>query len=330
MTRKNILFAVLVVAGAAIVVLAPNVLLTLFAGLLFAIVLHGVATWFTKRTRLPYGVTLATLVVLLLGASVASTLWFGPQLAAETNALVEQLAKSVHELTARFHDQPLARELSAPKNLVPEAKSYTATALHALGTSVAVVSGLVVVFFVGVYGAANPRAYVDAALALSPLEERPRVARALDDVGKNLTRWLLGRLVAMLFVGVTSGIVFAVLDIPLALILAVFAGLLTFVEYVGAVVSAIPPILLAFTKSPADALWVAVLFTVLHVVEGYVLTPLLAGATARVPPALILAAQVLMAALVGPLGLTFSTPLLVVAVAAGAAWRRRPRTFATQ
>ncbi|NVL89235.1 hypothetical protein, partial [Escherichia coli] len=108
----------------------------------------------------PYGVSLATLVVLLLGASVASTLWFGPQLAAEANALGEQLAKSVHELTARFHDQPLARELSAPKNLAPEAKSYTATALRALGTSVAVVSGLVVVFFVGVYGAANPRAYV--------------------------------------------------------------------------------------------------------------------------------------------------------------------------
>lgn len=325
MTRKHILFGVLVVAGAAIVVLTADVLLTLFAGVLLAIVLHGIAHWIAKRTPLPYGATLALLVVVLLGGTGAALAWFGPQLAAEASALVQQLPKALHDLTARIHEQPLAQAItSTPEKLVPESKSYAATALRAVGTSVEIVGGLVVVFFVGVYGAANPRSYLDAALALSPLEDRPRVARALENIGETMRRWLLGRLVAMLFVGITSGIVFAILDVPLALILAVFAGLLTFVEYVGAVASAIPPILLAFTKSPTDALWVAILFTVLHVIEGYVLTPLLAGATVRVPPAVVLAGQVMMAALVGPLGLTFSTPLLVVAVAGAAAWRKRP------
>jgi predicted PurR-regulated permease PerM len=329
-TKKHILFAVVAVAGAAIVVLTADVLLTLFAGVLLAIVLHGIAQWTAKRTRLPYGASLAILVVVLLGGAVASLAWFGPQLAAQANALAQQLPKAVHDLTARIHEQPLAQAITTPDKIAPETASYAATALRAVGTSFEVIGGLVVVFFVGVYGAANPRSYVGAALALSPADERPRVARALENIGETLRRWLLGRLVAMLFVGITSGIVFAVLDVPLALILAVFAGLLTFVEYVGAVASAIPPILLAFTRSPTDALSVAILFTVLHVIEGYVLTPLLAGATVRVPPALILAGQVLMAALVGPLGLTFSTPLLVVAVAGAAAWRKRPRSPATE
>jgi len=173
-----------------------------------------------------------------------------------------------------------------------------------------------------VYGAAQPEAYERALRAILPNRHRDRASRAAREAARELTRWLVGRLVAMLFVGVTCGVAFAVLHVPLALTLAVLAGLLTFVEYVGAVASAIPPVLLAYTESPVTALWVLVVFTVLHVIEGYVLTPLLARAAVHFPPAITLASQVLMAALVGPLGLTFSTPLLVVVVTAVRTWRR--------
>ena len=80
--------------------------------------------------------------------------------------------------------------------------------------------------------------------------------------------------------------------------------------------------LFALAQSPAQAFWVLVLFTALHVVEGYVLTPLLARATVSLPPAITLACQVLLGALAGPLGLTLSTPLLVVGVCAAQSFRR--------
>jgi predicted PurR-regulated permease PerM len=118
-------------------------------------------------------------------------------------------------------------------------------------------------------------------------------------------------MVAMAFVGVTCAVAFALLDVPFAFTLGLFAGLLTFIEYVGAIISAVPPFLLAFTVSPATALAVLGVYTVVHVIEGYVLTPLLARIAVRFPPAITLAGQILMATLVGPLGLTFSTPVLV-------------------
>lgn len=65
------------------------------------------------------------------------------------------------------------------------------------------------------------------------------------------------------------------------------------------------------------------MYTVLHIIEGYVLTPLLARTSVRIQPATTLAAQFLLAALVGVLGLTFATPLLVIAVTTARAMRKK-------
>jgi predicted PurR-regulated permease PerM len=94
--------------------------------------------------------------------------------------------------------------------------------------------------------------------------------------------------------------------------LGALAGLLTFVEYLGAFVSAAPAMLVAFTRGPTHALWVAVLFTVAHILEGYVLTPLLVRTTVRFPPAYTLAAQAVLGSIYGVPGLTFATPILIV------------------
>ncbi len=141
-----------------------------------------------------------------------------------------------------------------------------------------------------------------------------------------MTRWLLGRLVAMLFVGVTTSLAFHFLRVPLAPLLGVLAGLLTFVEYAGAIASAIPPVILAFGQGLGAVFGVIVVYTILHVIEGYVLTPLLARASVRLPPAVSLGTQALIGVLAGPLGLTFATPLLVVGVSSVQSWRQAPRS----
>src|SRR6185312_10936559 len=92
----------------------------------------------------------------------------------------------------------------------------------------------------------------------------------------SLRRWLFGRLVAMLFAGVGTMLGFGLLGIPVAPALGLLAGLLTFIEYIGAILSAVPPLLLAVHQGWTTVFWVLVIFAGAHVVEGYVLTPLLA------------------------------------------------------
>jgi predicted PurR-regulated permease PerM len=322
-----VLFTVALLIALAVTVLTVRVLFAVFAGVLFAIVLHAVASFAAKHTRLPYPATLATLVVVLLGGFVAGVVLLAPSIAEEFAKLREALPPAVHTFASSlgygdFVDRMLGKG-GAPGS--EQLQKVAAGAAATVGTTFELLAGGIVCFFTAIYGAADPKAYERAVLALVPEERRPVARSIMTRACHELERWLLGRLVAMLFVGVACAIAFLLLHVPLAIPLAVLAGLLTFVEYFGAIASAIPAVLLAFSEGPLNALWVGVVFTGLHVIEGYVLTPLLAKNAVRLPPALTLVGQAVFGALVGAIGLTFSTPLLVVAVVAGKEWRKQER-----
>jgi predicted PurR-regulated permease PerM len=135
----------------------------------------------------------------------------------------------------------------------------------------------------------------------------------LHEIASQLTRWICGRVIAMAMVGVCVAAGLALMHVPLALPLGILAGALAFIEYLGSVASAAPAMLLAFTHSPIFAVWVALLFLGVHIVEGYVLTPLLARQMIRIPPAYMLGTQVVLGEIFGVAGLTFATPLVVIA-----------------
>ncbi len=317
-TRESVFLAFGLLAGAALLVLLAKPLLLIFAGFLAAVTLRAAASFLQRFTRLPYLVCLGACVVGGLALGVLGVVLSGATIANEFRDLGAALPKALDSLRSSLH-LPVKGSF---ENALGGFEKMAESALPAFGGSLEALSGLVVLFFLGVYGAADPEAYRRIALWFVPEDKRARARHVLEVATENLQRWLIGRLIAMAFVAVACGIAFMALHVPLALPLAILAGLLTFVEYVGAIASGIPPVLLAFSESPARALWVLIFFTGLHIVEGYVLTPLLARTTVHLPPASTLATQVLLTTLLGPLGLTFATPLLVVAVTAAQEWPR--------
>jgi predicted PurR-regulated permease PerM len=62
-------------------------------------------------------------------------------------------------------------------------------------------------------------------------------------------------------------------------------------------------------RSPHTALWVLVLYTVLHVIEGYLLTPLVQRKAVRLPPILTILTQYFFWNVAGILGLALAAPL---------------------
>jgi len=116
----------------------------------------------------------------------------------------------------------------------------------------------------------------------------------------------------MAVVGVITAIGLLIIGAPMAISLSLLAALLTFVPYVGAVVSAVPAVLLAFTKGSDTAFYVILVYLIAHVVEGYIVVPLIQHRMVYLPPAMILATQFLMELCVGILGVTLATPLMVV------------------
>jgi predicted PurR-regulated permease PerM len=104
------------------------------------------------------------------------------------------------------------------------------------------------------------------------------------------------------------------LGMQLALTLGLLSGLMTFVPYVGAVVSAAPALLLAVTSGHTQVLYVLGVYVVVHLIEGYVVTPLVEQEAVYLPPALSVAAQITLWTVGGVWGLLLASPIAATAL----------------
>jgi predicted PurR-regulated permease PerM len=159
------------------------------------------------------------------------------------------------------------------------------------------------------YFAAAPALYINGTIRLFPLPYRIRARSILAHIGSTLRRWALGQLIDMAVVGVLTGIGLLLLGVPLALALAVLASLLTFIPYFGAIVAAVPAMLVGLTVGWRTSLWVAVIFLVCHGIEGYLIAPLVQRNTADLPPALTILSMTILGTLLGPLGIIVGAPV---------------------
>ena len=104
------------------------------------------------------------------------------------------------------------------------------------------------------------------------------------------------------------------LGVPLTVPLSILAGLLTFIPYIGAIVSAVPAVLVAYAQGPLIAIYVVLVFAGAHAVEAYVVAPLVQRRVIRLPPVAMIASQAVMGALFGVAGLTLAAPLTAIAI----------------
>ena len=298
--------------GTLLVVLEARVFMILLAGVLFALALRGLSLAVTTRVKIPYPVALTAIALGFVGALAFGSYGLGAGLLHQAEDLGKQLPDAWNSFLGALHNKPaLAPVADRLREGAAPAPGHADIAAGATGL-VEAFGAAIVVFFVGIYGAAQPEAYPKVVLAMVPHAHRRRVRATLYRTGAELTRWLAGRVVAMAVVGALVTVGLLLMKIPLAWALGGLAALLTFIEYLGAFVSAAPAMLVAFTRGPTYAIWVAVLFTAAHILEGYVLTPLLVRTTVRFPPAYTLAAQAVLGAVYGVAGLTFATPILIV------------------
>ena len=104
-----------------------------------------------------------------------------------------------------------------------------------------------------------------------------------------------------------------ILGVPIAFVLALFAGLACFLPYLGPIIGAIPIVLVAGGQSFHLALWALGLYCCVQFLESYLLTPLIQARAVSMPPAVVILNQLVFGAVFGLIGLALATPLAAAA-----------------
>jgi predicted PurR-regulated permease PerM len=291
-----------------------HVLLEAFAGVLFAIFLASLSDWVSRRTRLSYGWSLLAVVLGCLLIAIALGWLLANRIALQLSELREQLPQSVQQLRQYLEQFPWGAVLLDALDRSRDGLSQSINWQRVVGIVSGVANFLVavvIVLFVGIFGAAQASLYRAGLLHLVPRPHRKRVVETLNAIVYNLRWWLVGQVLLMVVIGTTTTLGLWLIGIPLALALGTIAGILELIPYVGPWLSAIPAVLIALTISPGHLLLVGALYLGLHIVEGYVLLPLVQNRVALVPPALTLVTQAALGEMFGILGLFLAAPLTV-------------------
>jgi predicted PurR-regulated permease PerM len=312
----GVLVSVLILAAAYLLWSGFHILLETFAGILFAIFLASLSDWLSQRTGISYRWAL-TVVAISLAVLAGGTGWLlANRLAAQIGEMAQKLPQSLEQIRKYLEGYPWGKLLLEQ---VPRAASTIE--LGEFSRMTGLISGVanflvtvVLILFVGLFGAAEPDLYKAGLIHLVPPPHRARARQALDALAFNLRWWLVGQVTLMIMMAISTTLGLWLMNIPLALTLGIIAGILELIPYIGPWLSAVPSAMIALLVSPWHLVMVLGLYLVLHLFEGYLLVPLVQRRAVLLPPALTLVTQILLGDLLGFMGLFVAAPLTVSAV----------------
>ncbi len=178
-------------------------------------------------------------------------------------------------------------------------------------------AGLVVVFLIFIL--LDREDLRDRFIRLLGVGQVQRSTLALDEAARLVSRYLLMQLLVNVTYGIPVGIGLSLIGVPNPLLWGVLAAILRFIPYLGPVLAALFPIVLAFAIDPGwDMLaWTIALFLVLEIISNNAVEPLLYGSSTGISSLAIIMAAIFWSTLWGPVGLFLSTPLTVCIVVIG-------------
>ncbi|HEY0255949.1 MAG TPA: AI-2E family transporter [Candidatus Methylacidiphilales bacterium] len=303
-----------VVAGAILFWYTAQVLLVFFAAIFLAVFFSGLGRLLQKHTRFTYPACVAFSLIALLQLLVIAGLLIGPAVADQSANLSDALPRAYQQLLDQIKASPIGSHLLAgiQQGFDASKDSNWQNVLKFAGVTMHGFGGLIFAVVIGIFFAFQPELYRVGFLNLFPKSRRKRLGEVLDELGFTLWWWLMGQLVTMASVGIFIGIGLAILDVPLAGTLGLIAAILSFIPSLGPFISVIPAVMLGLTISPMMGLWVCLLYLGVQILEANVVTPLVQRRAISLPPAFVLASELLMGLLLGGAGLAFATPLAAV------------------
>jgi predicted PurR-regulated permease PerM len=301
-----------------------DVFLLLFLGILISLYLGAVSDALHRHLHLPERMAFLTAIGLSLGA-VALLLWvLVPPLIAQTQELIKVLPSYISGWEGAI--DRLAERVPSLKSVYTPGQHRILIAVYEqvagqftnvvpkVLSIVEVLVSLFSVFVMGLYLALHPALYREWLIALFPPLHRDLVRDVLGDCAGSLRAYIVGLLLTMTFLGTLTAIGLYFLGVPYALTFGVFTGLATIVPFFGTLLSTTLPALFVLTgpNGGTRALWVIGLGVIVHMIEGNLVSPYIMSKQVDLPPVLTIVFVLIIAKLLGPLGLLVAVPGLAV------------------
>lgn len=286
-----------------------DVLLLLFGAILVAITLTVLAAPFVRLGFWPsIAVISAASIIFVIVALIAFL--FGSDLVNEARALYVRFNAASENVASQLQIESIGSLIQSVSNggnisnLVTRFLSWGMSLGQALFSLLLILVG-------GLYIALDTDLYKNGFLKLIPSSYQDNARATLDDIESALRAWVGGQFMAMILMGLLTGVGLSLTGIQSALALGVLAGLANMVPYLGSVLAAVVTLVVASAQGWEYVGWAAGVMFAVQQIESNVITPLVVGRAVSIPPATGMFAIIAIGVLFGPLGILLGFPLAV-------------------
>jgi predicted PurR-regulated permease PerM len=315
---------------------AGKVLLIFIVAALIALILNPAVTFLQHRARLSRGLavlavylafflTLAGIGVLLANPISNQAQSFTrniPHIVSEANKQIVNFQNDLNNdgLHVKLVKQGKTALQTLQEKLVKSSSSFASFGETLLTETVAALFDIVLVFVLSVYMLLYGRQIGTLVRRALPAGDGTRADDYPTLVQHAIARYVGGQLLFSLIMGTTAGValyLFGVLGIfpdgsKYAVVFGIWVAFMELIPYIGPILGALLPILVALFTDPVAALWVAVLFLGLQQLEGHVVAPQIFGHTLRINPLLVILALLFGQHIYGLVGALVALPILSI------------------
>jgi predicted PurR-regulated permease PerM len=237
--------------------------------------------------------------------------YFTPQNALRQRAALRRYSPGLD----RIAGDHIERFIRDPSGALGSPSTWFAGGLSDFFHSAAASVDLLLVPFFVYYILVDFSAWRDSLEDFIPPRFRDPFGRLFDEVGRILQAYVRGQLLIAMLMGVLYAIGFVLLQVPAGAGIAILAGFLNTIPYIGTVFGII--LATSFTMAAGAGFWrvggVIGVFVAVQMIEGYLLTPRILGGRMRLHPMAVFLGMLIGGKLFGFLGIILAVPTIAVA-----------------
>jgi putative permease len=298
---------------------AASVVITLLLAVLIAYFLDPVVE-FLERMRMPR--TLASMITVLLLIGVLGAVGYGlysrsSDFAANWPKYSGTLRNAVNSVETKLNgierqvSETSSQQKGPSKTVAGAENALRAAVVHIIGSLSGLVLEVTFVPFLVFFMLAEKQEVWHSTLQLFPVSRRTSVKETLEDLRDVLRDYLVGMSLMTLIVMAASSLFFWAMGLDYPILTGIVSGLLNMVPYFGAVLSWLPPFLIALAKlhSAASYALIAGVLMAIHMLANNLLAPALVGKRVRLNALSITVALLFWGWIWGGMGLLLAIPL---------------------
>lgn len=301
---------------------AADVFLLLFIAVILSLYLGAVTDFLVTRARLPRSLAFSAALISTVVAIVGLFWLLVPPVAEQTRQLFQVLPTyidtwegGIDRFMARF---PAAQEFWTPgehratRAVFTQVSGWFTDLAPKVFSLVHVFISIFSVAVMAIYLTLHPGIYREWLIALFPPIHRDLIRDVLRDLADTLRAYITGQLFAMFVLGALTAFGLWLLGVPYWLTFGVFTGAVAVVPFFGTLISTALPALfvLGGPGGLTKAMWVVLLGVGIHLFESNIVQPLVMAKKVELPPVLTIMSVLVVAKLLGPVGLVVAVPML--------------------